>query len=939
MKTNILSKIAITVGLLLSFNTVYADRTANGVPGDGVIGYVLKSLGGGDSIWVATSTLGFGVGGWTFSSSTIWGLFSNSATGLTYNNGTGATTLTAGYNIPLTASTTNWNNFFNASSTYSTYAYGTSTYATILNYPTYAYASSTFASTTWVNSTFVPYTGATSNLNLGTRSLNTTGLITSTSSIFTNSTTTDGFFSSTLRGAGLTTVCNATTEKLLYSTTTGQFYCGTDAGAGGGITSLNTLTAAGQTFASSSSGTDFAITSAVSTHTFQMPSSSGSARGLLTSTDWTTFNNKVSNTYASSTFPSFTYGSSTYYFASNPSGYITTGVSTLSNYPTYTYASSTFASTTWVTSTFPTYAYASSTFASTTWVTNTFATKASPTLTGTTTATDIRLTGGLYDQGNTLGTANQILRSTGTSTQWVSTSTLFGAIAGGITSLNGDTTSIQTFATTTTGTDFGVTSSGGVHTFRFVDASATARGLVTTGTQTFAGAKTFGNVTTSNLTTNSGTALTVNGYLSMSPTTFNTNANNSYKGGTGSYYFGAIPTAGGAGFSAGNSITNISAVSEVTEASSGNHPLISQIGVKPVKVTGGAATVTDTASVYVEGSATTTTVSGNNYSLWIDDVGGSGKSRLDGTILFGTGTPATGSLITVETGSTTNNTGVNVSGWVNDYLQVNVQNRSTSTRAESGYSATADNGTATSGFAWVGINNSLFNSTSTYSTGGARDVTIIGSGNNMYVTNASTTGNMYFQTGGTGTSTSDRNALAIDSNGTVRHYKGFSDGVNATGTIGMVLQTTGTSTRWVATSTLGIGGSSGGTTKVGVASKAMTDASGNQVIAHGLGSSPKKVRFSYYSEMGAGTRRTSGTGEYDGTTNACIFKVEQSTGDFDETYSGVTTSFAIEVRTVASTVNQLYEGTVTWDATNFTIAWTRTNTPSGTIYFHWEASN
>ena len=38
------------------------------------------------------------------------GLFSNTATGLTYNSGTGATSLTAGYNIPLTASTTEWAN-------------------------------------------------------------------------------------------------------------------------------------------------------------------------------------------------------------------------------------------------------------------------------------------------------------------------------------------------------------------------------------------------------------------------------------------------------------------------------------------------------------------------------------------------------------------------------------------------------------------------------------------------------------------------------------------------------------------------------------------------------------------------------------------------------------------------------------------------------------
>jgi hypothetical protein len=44
-----------------------------------------------------------------------WADFSNTATGLTYTNTTGATTLTAGYIIPQTASTTQWNKFFHAS--------------------------------------------------------------------------------------------------------------------------------------------------------------------------------------------------------------------------------------------------------------------------------------------------------------------------------------------------------------------------------------------------------------------------------------------------------------------------------------------------------------------------------------------------------------------------------------------------------------------------------------------------------------------------------------------------------------------------------------------------------------------------------------------------------------------------------------------------------
>jgi hypothetical protein len=65
-----------------------------------------------------------------------------------------------------------------------------------------------------------------------------------------------------------------------------------------GITALNGLTAQVQFFATGTSGTDFAISSSVATHTFNLPVASAANTGKLSSTDWSTFNGKVPYTGA-----------------------------------------------------------------------------------------------------------------------------------------------------------------------------------------------------------------------------------------------------------------------------------------------------------------------------------------------------------------------------------------------------------------------------------------------------------------------------------------------------------------------------------------------------------------------------------------------------------------------------------------------------------------
>ena len=94
-------------------------------------------------------------------------------------------------------------------------------------------------------------------------------------------------------------------QTLVWNKTTSLWVPGTITS---GIQSLNGLTPTTQTFATGTSGTDFNISSATSTHTFNLPDASASTRGALTTTDWTTFNSKVSTTRSISTTSPLTGG-------------------------------------------------------------------------------------------------------------------------------------------------------------------------------------------------------------------------------------------------------------------------------------------------------------------------------------------------------------------------------------------------------------------------------------------------------------------------------------------------------------------------------------------------------------------------------------------------------------------------------------------------------
>jgi hypothetical protein len=66
-----------------------------------------------------------------------------------------------------------------------------------------------------------------------------------------------------------------------------------------GIGAINGLTAPAQYLVTGTSGTDFNINSSTATHTFNLPTASATNRGALSTTDWSTFNNKIGGTLVS----------------------------------------------------------------------------------------------------------------------------------------------------------------------------------------------------------------------------------------------------------------------------------------------------------------------------------------------------------------------------------------------------------------------------------------------------------------------------------------------------------------------------------------------------------------------------------------------------------------------------------------------------------------
>jgi hypothetical protein len=182
-------------------------------------------------------------------------------------------------------------------------------------------------------------------------------------------------------------------------------------------------------------------------------------------------------------------------------------------------------------------------------------------------------------------------------------------------------------------------------------------------------------------------------------------------------------------------------------------------GTFSTTLTAGATTVTSLVSPSITGGSGTTQsltykttsgvgTTGADHIFQTGNNGGTEALRITNAGNVGVGTNTPTAKFEVNNGTSTNVTGINLTGNVDDFLQMNVQNtNSTGTKAQSGYAATADNGTTTTGFAWMGINNSAFNFPATYNIGAANDVTYIGSGQDMHIANANQTKSIILSTG------------------------------------------------------------------------------------------------------------------------------------------------------------------------------------------------
>lgn len=102
----------------------------------------------------------------------------------------------------------------------------------------------------------------------------------------------------------------------------------------------------------------------------------------------------------------------------------------------------------------------------------------------------------------------------------------------------------------------------------------------------------------------------------------------------------------------------------------------------------------------------------------------------------------------VDAGTSSSYNVISGKGTLNNYLQLNIQNRSAGDVASSDLVATANNGTETTNFVDLGINSSGFTNTTYPVIGGANNAYLYSTGNDFVIGNGTLSKNLLFFTGG-----------------------------------------------------------------------------------------------------------------------------------------------------------------------------------------------
>jgi hypothetical protein len=403
---------------------------------------------------------------------------------------------------------------------------------------------------------------------------------------------------------------------------------------------------------------------------------------------------------------------------------------------------------------------------------------------------NMRLTGAFFDTVNASGTLGMMLQSTGTGTRWIATSSL--GISGG--SGNSAFTIGNGLIYNATSTDFvGIGTTTPVNALTVLSATAPQ----------FRAAYDASNYLTTGIDSNGVATLSSNGttsamriFFSQPASIVSTTATNATTslfilGATGGDTTAAVTGTGGIG--GGLVITSGTGGRAVTSS------VLSQAG------NGGVLNLTSGAG----GFSTSTGTNIGGFGGTLNLTGGAGGLASGGSANVG---GFGGSVVISGGAGGAGSTQAGTGGWV--YIVAGAAGTGGSpSSAPAVYLGNYNSSTSTVIF---GPNQAIFDPT--YGRFGIGTTTpmamlsVKGTTTTPYIFAAASSSNatvlVVANTGNVGIGTSSP-LQSLSVQGNMRLTGAFFDTVNASGTLGMMLQSTGTGTRWVATSTLGLGGVGG----------------------------------------------------------------------------------------------------------------------------------